>query len=292
MRQSWLDNLDKLEGAYSPHTLRGYRSDFVIFETWCRKTKRTPLPATPETVAEFITAQTVACSPSTLKHRIASIRKIHRLMRLVSPTEDEDVAIALRRAFRQKRRRPKQALGITSERLERLLKACREDLKGARDRAMLKVGYDTLCRRAELVALRVEDIQEDENGGARILIRRSKNDPFGDGRYGRISKAALEAVKYWLQIGKIRKGYIFRTTNNGNILTSGLHPYAVNRLVKQLATAAEFDAATIADLSGHSFRVGAAQDLMTSGKSVLAIMKAGGWRSMNVVGRYVENAEF
>ena len=103
-------------------------------------------------------------------------------MRLVSPTEDEDVAIALRRAFRQKRRRPKQALGITSERLERLLTACGEDLKGARDRAMLKVGYDTLCRRAELVALRVEDIEEDGNGGARILIRRSKNDPFGDGR--------------------------------------------------------------------------------------------------------------
>ena len=104
---NWKSAIAKLEGAYSPHTLRGYRSDFVIFETWCRKTKRTPLPATPETVAEFITAQTAACSPSTLKHRIASIRKIHRLMRLVSPTEDEDVAIALRRAFRQKRRRPK-----------------------------------------------------------------------------------------------------------------------------------------------------------------------------------------
>ncbi len=155
---NWKSTLDKLEGAYSPHTLRGYRSDFVIFETWCRKTKLTPLPATPETVAEFITAQTATCSASTLKHRIASIRKIHRLMRLKSPTEDEDVAIALRRAFRQKRRRPKQALGITSERLERLLTACGEDMKGARDRAMLKVGYDTLCRRAELVALRVEDI--------------------------------------------------------------------------------------------------------------------------------------
>jgi integrase len=213
-------------------------------------------------------------------------------MRLESPTEDEDVAIALRRAFRKKRRRPKQALGITAERLERLLKSCGEDLKGARDRAMLKVGYDTLCRRAELVALRVEDIQEDGNGGARILIRRSKNDPFGDGRYGRLSQAALEALKYWLQQSKIKSGFIFKSINNGKVTRDGLHPYAVNRMVKQLATTAEFDAAMIADLSGHSFRVGAAQDLMTSGKSVLAIMKAGGWRSMSVVGRYVENAEF
>jgi len=77
---SWKIALARLEGAYSPHTLRGYRADFIIFESWCRKAKRTSLPATPETVAEFITAQTATCSSSTLKHRIASIRKIHRLM--------------------------------------------------------------------------------------------------------------------------------------------------------------------------------------------------------------------
>ncbi len=289
---NWIYALDKLEGAYSPHTLRGYRADFVIFEAWCRKTKQSPLPATPETVANFITAQTATCSASTLKHRIASIRKIHRLMRLPSPTEDEDVAIALRRAFRQKRRRPKQALGITSDRLAKLLSACGDDLIGKRNRAMLQTAYDTLCRRAELVALRVEDIQEAENGGARILIRRSKNDPFGDGRYGRLSQAALEALKSWLHISKIKSGFIFKATNNGRVTKDGLHPYAVNRTVKELALTAGFDEAIIADLSGHSFRVGAAQDLMTDGKSILAIMKAGGWRSMNVVGRYVENADF
>ena len=157
---------------------------------------------------------------------------------------------------------------------------------------MLQTAYDTLCRRAELVALRVEDIQEAENGGARILIRRSKNDPFGDGRYGRLSQAALEALKSWLHISKIKSGFIFKATNNGRVTKDGLHPYAVNRTVKELALTAGFDEAIIADLSGHSFRVGAAQDLMTDGKSILAIMKAGGWRSMNVVGRYVENADF
>jgi hypothetical protein len=37
-------------------------------------------------------------------------------------------------------------------------------------------------------------------------------------------------------------------------------------------------------------RVGAAQDLIVSGLGVLPIMQAGGWKTMNVVGRYVENA--
>jgi hypothetical protein len=47
----------------------------------------------------------------------------------------------------------------------------------------------------------------------------------------------------------------------------------------------------VADLSGHSMRVGAAQDLMADGLGILPIMQAGGWKSTNVLGRYVEHAE-
>ena len=38
-------------------------------------------------------------------------------------------------------------------------------------------------------------------------------------------------------------------------------------------------------------RVGAAQDLMADGLGILPIMQAGGWKSMNVISRYVEHAE-
>jgi hypothetical protein len=37
-------------------------------------------------------------------------------------------------------------------------------------------------------------------------------------------------------------------------------------------------------------RVGAAQDMMVAGFDALAIMQAGGWKSTNVLLRYVENA--
>jgi hypothetical protein len=47
----------------------------------------------------------------------------------------------------------------------------------------------------------------------------------------------------------------------------------------------------VADLSGHSMRVGAAQDLMADGVGILPIMQASGWKSMNVIGRYVKHAE-
>ncbi len=38
-------------------------------------------------------------------------------------------------------------------------------------------------------------------------------------------------------------------------------------------------------------RVGAAQDLMSAGRDILTIMRAGGWKSFNVVARYVEAAD-
>jgi hypothetical protein len=37
-------------------------------------------------------------------------------------------------------------------------------------------------------------------------------------------------------------------------------------------------------------RIGAAQDMLVAGFDALAIMQAGGWKSANVVLRYVENA--
>jgi integrase/recombinase XerD len=43
-------------------------------------------------------------------------------------------------------------------------------------------------------------------------------------------------------------------------------------------------------LFGHSMRIGAAQDVLVAGFDALAIMQAGGWKSANVVLRYIENA--
>ena len=43
--------------------------------------------------------------------------------------------------------------------------------------------------------------------------------------------------------------------------------------------------------SGHSMRVGAAQDLLKRGQDTAGIMRAGGWKSIKVLSRYLETAE-
>lgn len=43
--------------AYSPATLRGYKADLQIFQTWCSSRSYQVLPAKPGTVAKFVEAQ-------------------------------------------------------------------------------------------------------------------------------------------------------------------------------------------------------------------------------------------
>ena len=107
--------------------LASYRADFACFEDWCSR-KTSALPASPETVADFIRYDAIKSSPATLRRRLAGIRKVHRLMRLANPVEDEEVLIAMRRALRTKPRRQKQALGLTRDLRDKFLAACPDTL--------------------------------------------------------------------------------------------------------------------------------------------------------------------
>lgn len=69
---------------------------------------------------------------------------------------------------------PRQALGITAERRDRLLAQCNDDLIGLHDRVLVSVGFDTLCRRGELVDLSVTDLIKREDGRYSVLIRRAR----------------------------------------------------------------------------------------------------------------------
>jgi site-specific recombinase XerD len=176
VKTKWQTALARMEGAYSANTIRSYRADFTIFEAWCQDEHRAALPATPETVAVFVRAQSKTATPATVSRRRAAITKIHRLLKLDSPVSTEEVNLATRAVFRQKGRRQVQALGLTGKLKQKLISACPADLRGLRDRALIAIGYDTLCRRAELVQLQINDLTIKSDGSGTILVRKSKAD--------------------------------------------------------------------------------------------------------------------
>ena len=125
---------------------------------------------------------------------------IHKLNRFPDPTKDPDVFIELRRMHRKIGRYQKQALGITKEILEKMLLATEAGNRGARDRALLLVAYDTMCRRSELVSLLIEDIRFTETNGekkASVLIRKSKTDQLARGRRLNLTPQTTRMLELW-----------------------------------------------------------------------------------------------
>ena len=187
-----------------------------------------------------------------------------------------------------KGRRPRQVLGLTRPLLDKILAACPDTLAGVRDAALLSVGYDTLCRSSELSWMRVDDVHLKQG---RIYIPRAKNDPFGDGRSAIIQPTTQVRLSTWLSMSGITHGALFRGLHTRVISSNCLDTSSIRRLVKTAAKRANLHREA-EHLSGHSMRVGAAQDLMNAGFNSLQIMTAGGWKNAEVLLRYVEAASW
>jgi integrase len=276
------------DGAYSAATIRCYRAELTRFRLWCSKRGTSSLPASGETVAAYMNDMTAKFSAPTLSQQLSAICFAHRLLELPSPRQTGAVWLARKRAIRQKRSRPRQALGLTSDRLNTMMAACPDSLAGVRNAAMLLVGYDTLCRVSELVALRVDDF--DEKNGV-MLIRRAKNDPGGKGRVTYLSPATQTRLRSWLDQASIAQGPIFRGLHTRRVSETAMDPSCVRRMMKKLAGDAGLASDEVKGVSGHSLRIGAAQDLVSSGTDMMAIMRLGGWTSIDVLARYAERAD-
>ncbi|WP_293922821.1 tyrosine-type recombinase/integrase [Sphingobium sp. UBA5915] len=214
------------QAASSPHSIRALKSDIEAFDTWCRRANRVSVPATAETVADYLDARAGKGSrPASLSRYKASIAKIHQLLDLKDPTQAELVKLRLRAIRREKgtaqaQARPLRFKGPVRD-VERdkprginirgLLEACADDLPGLRDRALLSVAYDTGLRASELVAIEIEHIHEAIDPEARLLaIPRSKSDQEGEGATAFLSPRSVRAITAWTEAAGIRHGPLFR----------------------------------------------------------------------------------
>jgi integrase/recombinase XerD len=288
----WRSEFKRLEGAYAPATMRSYHADVEVFEKWCvTKGIDRPFPASVETVCRFLEDQGERKAPSTVQRRLYAIRKVHRLLRMPDPTYDEEINLTFRRVRRANAVRPRQAKGLTRQYLDRFLESEPESPWGLRNRAMLSLGYELLTRRSELIALRNSDITLRDDGTLRVLIRRGKADPFGVGRVAFTSVRTAELVRQWLDYRGQDIEWLFCPIYQGKVIDRCLETTTVKRVVKEAAKRCELRPDEVASFSGHSMRVGAAQDLLRRGFDTAAIMRAGGWKSVNVLARYLEKAE-
>jgi site-specific recombinase XerD len=282
----------KIEGAYAPATIRAYKSNFENFIKYCEENNQEALPASSEVVVTFIKSISDGrLKSASIRMAVASIATIHKLNRFNDPVNDPDVKLEMRRMHRHLGRASSQAYGINKDLLDKMITSTDNSLRGIRDKAILLVAYDSLCRRSELVSLEIEDLVIDSNNeNLRLKLRRSKTDPDGIGKNLYLSNEAQLALKEWIIKSKIFSGKILRSITATGRIKENINPSQINRIYKRIAEKTNIEASIVKNISGHSLRVGAAQDLLSSGASLPEIMNRGRWSKIDTVMRYIENA--
>ena len=184
-------------------------------------------------------------------------------------------------------RTQEQATPLTKSLLNQLLNNCDNSIMGIRNQVLLKLGYETMRRRSELCVFRFVDIDQSPNGKPIIRLNFSKTDQYGTGKVIPISEDLLELIDKWrIIVGS--DGYILRSINRHGCIGNTLNPASISTILKALQIELE-DGAKVKLLSGPSFRVGAALDLLKQGEPLERIMLRGGWQTDSSAIKYLRN---
>jgi integrase len=281
--------------AKASETRRGYKNDLKSFEAFCKQHGVTMLPATPQTVANYLAHLSATKRMATIRRHMVSIAQAHKLARHPNPVADPYVREIAQGIARTLGTAPKRKDALAGQSLrDALAMIDAETLKGKRDRAIILLGFACAARRSELAALNVEDLRFEKRGIV-VTIRRSKTDQTGEGREIGVplvpneDLCAVRAVKAWMESAAITEGVLFRTFDGGKNLTANrIDPGDVARLVKRVTGEAGIDG----DFAAHSLRAGfITEAASTKGVSEVNIQRISGHHSVAILRGYVRRAD-
>lgn len=154
---------------------------------------------------------------------------------------------------------------------------------GDRAASLFSLMSDGLLRIGEAAAVNVTHLDFNANT---LFIPRSKTDQTGRGDHQFIRDRTLELAHAWLKRSRIESGPLFRPINEtyNRIRKTGINKDSILRIIKKRAKAAGIEGR----ITGHSFRIGAAQSLTARGATLVELQIAGRWQSADMVAHYAK----
>lgn len=285
------------DAGMSASTRRAYEADWNDFASWCASVGASPLPADPATVARYITARAPQLAVSTLARRLAAIRSRHLREDLQPP--DNDHLRSCWKGIRHQHGRPaRKKRALVMEDLSQVLEAIPGDLRGARDRALILVGFAGALRRGELAQLSLDPASrirvEFVSRGLEVRLDKSKGDQEGHGAvvavpHGRTLNCPVAALQAWLKVSKISAGPVFRPIDRwGHLGDRALTGFAVAQVVKKRGLRAGLPADA---LGGHSLRSGFITEALANGAQHHVVMRQSRHARYDTMRGYIRDAE-
>jgi site-specific recombinase XerD len=281
-----------IRASKADNTIRGYQSDWRDFCSWTESRCLSTLPAAPASVASYIAECAQRLKASSIQRRLSAIAEAHKAAGLESPASAPLVRNTLKGIRRTNGTAQKHVAAALTQDVLAMVANVGDGIIGARDRALMLLGFAGAFRRSELVGLDLADLAFTRDG-LTVMLRRSKTDQEGAGRTVAIPFGAnpetcpVRTVQSWLEKAQITSGMAFRSVDrHGHIQACGLSGIDVARIVKKLARRAGLDATKFA---GHSLRAGHATAAAIAGASERSVMQQTGHRSVQMVRRYIRD---
>jgi integrase len=170
----------------------------------------------------------------------------------------------------------------------------RRSALGARDAALILLGYASAMRRSELAALTLDDV-EFKPGGIMLIVRRSKTDQYAVGQVVPVvhgqhaSTEPIAALDTWLRHPGTEPGRLFTSLRTGSVTSDPISGEAISIVLRKRARAAGLAAERI---TAHSLRAGHATSAAVAGVALDRIAaQTRRKRLSTLIGRYIRPAQ-
>lgn len=296
--------------AFSPNTWRQLISVMRICHRWSIDNSRPFLPMLPADLRDYLNwLQENGRASSTIATHGSLISMLHRNAGLTPPNTSPLVFRAVKKINRVAVVTGERTGQAVPFRLENLLEldALWSDsilLRHKRDLAFLHVAYSTLLRISELARLRVRDISWAPDGRIILNVNYTKTIVQTGGLIKSLSSQSSRRLSEWLLLAGISAepdAFLFCPVHrSGSATLSFTHTLSTPAMESIFANAWHTVCAEEAlssnkgrykQWTGHSARVGAAQDMAGRGYAVAQIMQEGTWKKPETLMRYIRNLQ-
>ncbi|OPH47592.1 hypothetical protein BC351_10395 [Paenibacillus ferrarius] len=274
-----------LENAKAANTKLAYESDWNNFKQFCSKFNYLPLPASEATLIHFISEESKTCKHSTIKRKISSISKAHKMAKLMSNTTHPIVEELMDSIARTKGNHSTSKKAMVLDDLKRIIDVIdTSTLQGKRDKALILLGWSTALRRGDIVSINMEDLVFTDKGLEIDVFEQKKKKQRkivilpANNNY-----CPIETLLVWLKEARIKSDSIFRAVNKANNVGERLSGESVADIVKKHAKAAGLNPELYA---GHSLRSGHITAAHDEGFDLSTIRQHTGHSSIEIIDRH------
>lgn len=287
----------KIREPLAKNSLKALDLGWKDFVDWCVTENRVSLPASSSTVEAYLHDKMKVLRRNTLRVRRWAIGKVHKICGYENPFNDEWVQMTVSGINKSDEKRGEiieQASAFNERHLERLESLYfNGTMREQRDLMLMTVAYESLLRSQEVASIKLRHIKPVDNV-LEITIPVTKTNHSGEPDVVALSEPASLLVLDYLKANNLKltdDGYLFRRLRrDGRVYPKTIKPMSNQGVIdiynRVWVSLGGYEDLNVKPFTSHSCRVGAAQDLLAAGYSVLQVQQAGRWSEPTMVFRY------